>query len=74
MTRPDISNVVLAVARHSQSPTVGHCKEGLKIMANLRGTPGMALIFCEEFGIGLTAYSNATTPINLTTGARWRGR
>ena len=52
MTRPDISNVVSAVARHSDNPTDRHWKAVLKIMAYLHGTRGMGLTFCEGLGIG----------------------
>ena len=45
MTRPDISNVVRAVARHSHNPTDRHWKAVLKIMAYLHGTRGMSLTF-----------------------------
>ena len=38
MTRPDISNAVRAVARHSHNATDRHSKAVLKIMAYLHGT------------------------------------
>ena len=52
MTRPDISNAVRAVARHSHNATDRHSKAVLKIMAYLHGTRG-GINFCEGFGIGL---------------------
>ena len=59
ITRPDISNVVRAVARHSHSPTDRHWKAVLKIMTYLHGTRGMGLTFVRISGLDLTAYSDA---------------
>ena len=59
MTRPDISNEVRAVARHSHNPTNRHRKAVLKIMAYLHGTWGMGLTFVRDSGLDLTAYSDA---------------
>ena len=59
MTRPDISNAVRAVARHSHNPTDRHWKAVLKIMAYLHGTRGMGLTFVRGSGLDLTAYSDA---------------
>ena len=58
MTRPDISNALRAVARHSHNPTDRHWKEVLKIMAYLHGTMGMALTFVRGSGLDLIAYSS----------------
>ena len=52
ISRPDISNAVRAVARHSHNPTDRHRKTVLKIMACLHGTRGMGLTFYEGFWIG----------------------
>ena len=57
MTRPDISNAVRAVARHSHNPTDRHWKAVLKIMAYLHGTRGMGLTFVRGSGLDLTAFS-----------------
>ena len=51
MTRPDISNAVRAVARHSHNPTDRHLKAGFKIMAYLHGTRGS--------GLDLTVFNDA---------------
>ena len=59
MTRPDISNAVRAVARHSHNPTDRHWKAVLKIMAYLHGTRGMGTTFVRGSGLDLTAYSDA---------------
>ena len=59
MTRPDISNAVRAVARHSHNPADRHWKSVMKIMAYLHGTRGMGLTFVRGSGLDLTAYSDA---------------
>ena len=59
MARPDISNAVRSVARHSHNPTDRHWKAVLKIMAYLHGTRGMGLTFLRGSGLDLTAYSDA---------------
>ena len=59
MTRPDISNAVCAVARHSYNPTDRHWKSVLQIVAYLHGTRGMGLTFVRGSGLNLTAYSDA---------------
>ena len=59
MTRPDISNAVRAVARHSHNPTERHWKAVLKIMAYLHGTRFMGLTFVRGSGLDLHAYSDA---------------
>ena len=59
MTRPDISNAVRAVARHSHNPTDRHWKAVRKTMAYLHGTRGMGLNFVRGSGLDLTAYSDA---------------
>ena len=51
MTRPDISNAVRAVARHSHNPTDRPWKAVLKIVAYIHGTRGMGFA-CKGFGIG----------------------
>ena len=58
MTRPDISNAVRAVARHSHNPTDGHWKAVLKIMTYLHGTRGMSLTFLRGSGLDLSAYND----------------
>ena len=62
MTRPDISNTVRAVARHSHKPTDRHWKTVMKIMAYLHGTRGMGLTFARGSGLDLTAYDDADYP------------
>ena len=59
MTRPDISNTVLAVARHSHNPTDRHWKYVMNIMAYLHGTRCMGLTLVRASGLDLTAYSDA---------------
>ena len=59
MTRPDISNVVRAVARHSQNPTDRHWEAVLKIVAYPHGTSSMGLTFVRGSGLDLTACSDA---------------
>ena len=56
MARPDISNAVGAVARHSYNPTDRHWKAVMKIMAYLHGTRGRGFDFCKGSGLYLTAY------------------
>ena len=51
MARPDISNAVCAVARHSHNLTDRHCKSVLKIMAYLHGARGMRLTFVRGSGL-----------------------
>ena len=59
MTRPDISNAVRTVARHSHNPAGRHWKAVLKIMANFHRTRGMGLTFVRGSALDLTAYSDA---------------
>ena len=59
MTRPDISNAVRAVARHSHNPTDRHWKAVMKIMTYLHGTRGMGLTFVRGSGLDMNAYSDA---------------
>ena len=59
MTRPDISNAVRAVARHSHNPTERHWRAVLKIMEYLHGTRFLGLTFVRGSGLGLDAYSDA---------------
>ena len=59
MTRPNISNAVRAVARHSHNPTERHWRAVLKIMAYLHGTRGMGLTFVRGSELDFTAYSDA---------------
>ena len=59
MTRPDISNAVRAVARHSHNPTDRDWKAVLKTMPYLHGTRGMGLAFTRGSRLDLTAYSDA---------------
>ena len=51
MTRPDISNAVRAVARHSHNPTERHWKAVLKIMEYLHGTRFLGLTFVRGSGL-----------------------
>ena len=44
-TRPDISNAVRAVARHSHDPKMKHWKAAAKILKYLRGTSSLGLTF-----------------------------
>ena len=75
MTRPDISNAVRAVARHSHNPTDRHWKAVLKIMAYLQGKRGMGLTFVRGSGLDLTLHiAMLTTLISRMTGAWCRGR
>ena len=59
MTRPDISNAVHAVARHSHNPIDRHWEAVVKMMAYLHGTRGMCLIFVRGSALDLTAHSDA---------------
>ena len=59
MTRPDISNAVRAVARHSHDPTDRHRKAVLKIMGYLHGTSDVGLAFLMGSGLDLAVYSGA---------------
>ena len=44
-SRPDISNAVRAVARHSHAPKMKHWKAAVKVLKYLRETSGLELIF-----------------------------
>ena len=57
MTRPDTSNTLRAVARHSHNPTDRHWNAVLKIMTYFHGTRGMGLTFVRGSGLDLTAFS-----------------
>ena len=59
MTRPDISNTVRAVARHSHSLTDRHWKVVIKIMEYLHGTKDIGLTFVRGSGFDLTVYIDA---------------
>ena len=51
ISRPDITNAVRAVSRHSNSPAEKHWKAMLQIIRYLLGTKGLSLTF--EWGSGL---------------------
>ena len=51
MSRPDSTNAVRAVSRHSNSPAERHWKAVLQIIKYLLGTKGLSLTF--EWGLGL---------------------
>ena len=59
--RPDISNAVLAVARHSHKPSDEHWKAVMTIiiMACLHGTRGLGLTFAQDSGLAFIVYSDA---------------
>ena len=59
MTRPDISDAVRVVVRHSHNPTDRHWKAVLKNMAYLHVRRGMGLTFVGASGLDLIAYSDA---------------
>ena len=61
-TRPDISNAVRAVARHSHDPKAKHWKAAVKILKYLRGTSSLGLTFrkSEEWLSGeIEVYADA---------------
>ena len=51
MSRPDITNAVRVLSRHSNSPAERHCKAVLQIIRYLLGTEDLSLTF--EWGSGL---------------------
>ena len=53
MTRPDISNAVHAVARHSRNSTDRHWKAVMKVLTYFQGTRGLGYDVCAGFGIGI---------------------
>ena len=59
VARPDSSNDVRAVARHSHSPTDRHRKAVMKITVYLDGTRDFGMTFVRSSGLELTAYSDA---------------
>lgn len=60
-TRPDISNAVRAVARHSHEPKKSHWKAAQKILNYLLETAHLALKFDKEVtdGVGTLVYVDA---------------
>ena len=61
-SRPDISNAVRAVARHSHAPKMKHWKAAVKVLKYLRETSGLGLIFrkSREWASGeLVLYADA---------------
>ena len=59
MTRPDMSNVVRAGARHCHNPTERHWKAVPKIMAYIHVKRGIGLTFVWGSGVDLAAFSDA---------------
>ena len=74
MTRPDISNVMRAVARHSHNPTDRRWKAVRKIIRCLHGTRGMGLAFVRGSVLELIAYSDADYADKSNNRRRCRGR
>ncbi|CAB1115195.1 unnamed protein product [Ectocarpus sp. CCAP 1310/34] len=60
-TRPDISNVVRAVARHSHEPKLSHWKAAQKILNYLLGTAHLSLNFKRDSSVdvGTLVYVDA---------------
>lgn len=76
-TRPDISNAVRAVARHSHNPKMKHWKAAMKILKYLRGTSNLGLTFrksaewlCGKIELYADAnYASAETDRRSVSGA-----
>ncbi|GKA89881.1 hypothetical protein Tco_0811693 [Tanacetum coccineum] len=58
-SRPDIVQAVCYCARYQARPTEKHLKEVKRIFQYLRGTINMGLWYPKDFGIELTAFSDA---------------
>ena len=53
MTRPDISNAVREVARHTQDPSMEHWRAVVSILKYLRRTRALGLVFVKGRGSDL---------------------
>ncbi|CAN0039042.1 unnamed protein product [Discosporangium mesarthrocarpum] len=59
-TRPDLVNTVRALARHSHDPSRTHGKIGLQVLANLKGTEDLGLIYERGERLELLGYANSS--------------
>ncbi|GJT25783.1 ribonuclease H-like domain-containing protein [Tanacetum coccineum] len=58
-TRPDISYVVHCLSRFMHSPLKSHLKTAFQILRYLKSCPGLGIHIVKEFGMSLTAFSDA---------------
>ena len=59
MSRPDITNAVRAVSRHSNSPAEKHWKAVLQIIRYLLGTKDLSLSFEWRSGLEISVFADA---------------
>ena len=59
MSRPDISNAIRIVSRHSNSPAERHWKAVLLIIRYLLGTKGLSLTFEWGSGLDISVFTDA---------------
>ena len=59
MSRPDITNAVRAVSRHSNSPAERHWKAVLQIIRYLSGTKDLSLTFERGSGLEISVFADA---------------
>ena len=59
MSRPDITNAVRAVSRHSNSPAERHWKAVLQIIRYLLGTKDLSLTFKWGSGLEISVFADA---------------
>ena len=59
MSRPDITNAVRAVSRHSNSPAERHWKAELQIIRYLLGTKDLSLTFEWGSGLEISVFADA---------------
>ena len=59
MSRPDITNAVRAVSRHSNSPAERHWKVVLQIIRYLLGTKDLSLAFEWGSGLEISVFADA---------------
>ena len=59
MTRPDITNVVRAVARYAHEPTERLWQAITKILPDLNGTKDLSITYVRGSGLSLNVYADA---------------
>ena len=59
MTRPDIANAVLAVARYAHEPTERLWQAKMKILSSLNGTKSLGITYVRGSSLSLNAYADA---------------
>ena len=59
MTQPDIASAVRAVARHAHNPAARHWKAVRKIIAYLKATEDLGVVFRRGGGLNLSLFTDA---------------